>query len=416
MTEKPIAPRGINHLVLNVRDIEEAHRFWTEVIGFPRVGELKEAPSRPNPPKMRFYSSESGHGGHHHELALVENTNLPPPPAEWTIFGMPSAINHIAITYPSRESWLRQLGYLQAKGIKFDRRVEHGITHSLYIHDPNGYGVELVYDLPREVWEGDLDAALNYAELLPTMSPTRWSTGSMYRCLVPRPQLVSKEAMPEGAGKTSTAAIRASEKMQGIPNASRIGNLIMSSVIVGTNPGTRELPESFEAQVANVFAHIRHDVEAAGGSVDDIIKVTFWVRDPASQRAALNTEWVKLFPNSKVAACATHAGTNARRPFACSGGFRRGAGLGGRVMLNPEAIEELARAYHAAEKSRQRTRAGSVLHANFSIDDAYAVQRRCIEIKIAEGNTVRGRKDPIHLTRDAVHHQHGGARLRDSAG
>jgi 2-iminobutanoate/2-iminopropanoate deaminase len=82
-----------------------------------------------------------------------------------------------------------------------------------------------------------------------------------------------------------------------IPNASRIGNLVMSSVIGGTNPGTRELPESFEAQVANVFAYIRHDVAAAGGSVDDIIMVTFWVRDPASQRAGLNTEWVKLFPD-----------------------------------------------------------------------------------------------------------------------
>jgi catechol-2,3-dioxygenase len=164
MTDKPIAPRGINHLVLNVRDIEEAHRFWTEVIGFQQVGELKEAPGRPNPPKMRFYSS----GGHHHDLALVENPNLPPPPAEWAMFGMPSAINHIAITYPSREAWLSQLSYLQSRGVKFNRRVEHGMTHSLYINDPNGYGVELVYDLPRETWEGDLDAALNYAEILPT--------------------------------------------------------------------------------------------------------------------------------------------------------------------------------------------------------------------------------------------------------
>jgi 2-iminobutanoate/2-iminopropanoate deaminase len=82
-----------------------------------------------------------------------------------------------------------------------------------------------------------------------------------------------------------------------IPNASRIGNLVMSSVIVGTNPGTRELPEGFEAQVAKIFVHIRHDVEAAGGGVDDLIKITFWVRDPASQRAALNTEWLKLFPD-----------------------------------------------------------------------------------------------------------------------
>jgi catechol 2,3-dioxygenase len=41
------------------------------------------------------------------------------------------------------------------------------MTHSLYLHDPNGYGVELVYELPREVWEGDIDAALNFAEVMP---------------------------------------------------------------------------------------------------------------------------------------------------------------------------------------------------------------------------------------------------------
>jgi catechol-2,3-dioxygenase len=167
MMEKPIAPRGINHLVLNVRDIDESHRFWTEIVGFRQVGELKPAPERPVVPKMRFYSS----GGHHHELALVENPTLPPPPAEWAIFGMPSAINHIAITYPSRDEWLAHLDYLQAKGVKFDLRIEHGMTHSAYIHDPNGYGVEMVYDLPREVWEGDLDAALNYAAILPKEGP-----------------------------------------------------------------------------------------------------------------------------------------------------------------------------------------------------------------------------------------------------
>lgn len=82
-----------------------------------------------------------------------------------------------------------------------------------------------------------------------------------------------------------------------IPNASRIGAIVMSSVIGGANPGSRELPSSLEQQVANVFAHIRHDVEAAGGSVDDIIKVTFWVKDPVNQRAALNAEWVKMFPD-----------------------------------------------------------------------------------------------------------------------
>jgi len=85
-----------------------------------------------------------------------------------------------------------------------------------------------------------------------------------------------------------------------IPNASRVGNVVMSSVIGGTRPGTRELPASLEEQVANVFAYIKHDVEAAGGSVDDIIKITFWVKDPVSQRAALNTEWVKMFPDPEA--------------------------------------------------------------------------------------------------------------------
>lgn len=173
-TPKPsraVTPVGINHLVLNVRDLEESHHFYTELLGFEQVGELKATPQRPNPPKMRFYSGQHEQGHSHHDLALVENKDLPAPPAEWSMFGMPCAVNHIAIALPSREAWLAQLAYLQEKGVKFDRRVDHGMTHSLYIHDPNGYGIELLYELPREVWEGDIDGALNWAKALPTEGP-----------------------------------------------------------------------------------------------------------------------------------------------------------------------------------------------------------------------------------------------------
>ncbi len=80
--DKPVTPRGINHLVLNVRDIEESHRFWTEIAGFKQVGEIKPTPQRPNPPKMRFYSGVRENGdSHHHDIALVENRDLPAPPA-----------------------------------------------------------------------------------------------------------------------------------------------------------------------------------------------------------------------------------------------------------------------------------------------------------------------------------------------
>ena len=32
-----VTPSGINHLVLNVRDIDESHRFWTEIVGLKQV-------------------------------------------------------------------------------------------------------------------------------------------------------------------------------------------------------------------------------------------------------------------------------------------------------------------------------------------------------------------------------------------
>ncbi|MFO1079195.1 MAG: VOC family protein [Reyranellaceae bacterium] len=166
--EGPATPVGINHMVLNVRNMEESHQFWTEIVGFRQVGELKPRADRPNPPKMRFYSGQRAGKLTHHDLALVENPNLPAPPKEWSMFGMPLAVNHMAITMPDRETWLRHVAYLQKKGVHFDRRVEHGMTHSVYIHDPNGYGVELLYELPRDVWEGDIDAALNWSISLPT--------------------------------------------------------------------------------------------------------------------------------------------------------------------------------------------------------------------------------------------------------
>jgi catechol-2,3-dioxygenase len=89
---------------------------------------------------------------------------LPKPPAEWSMF----AINHVAISMPSREAWLKQLAWLRSKGVKFERRVNHGMTHSLYIVDPNGYGVEVLYELPREVWGDNIQGAIDYAEPVPT--------------------------------------------------------------------------------------------------------------------------------------------------------------------------------------------------------------------------------------------------------
>lgn len=85
--------------------------------------------------------------------------------------------------------------------------------------------------------------------------------------------------------------------MNPIPNASRIGNIVVSSVISGMTPGTRSMPGDLASQLVNIFAHVREMVTAAGGTPEDIIKMTFWMRDPASGREAINKEWVRMFPD-----------------------------------------------------------------------------------------------------------------------
>ena len=164
-----VTPRGFNHLVLNVRDIEESHRFWCDMLGFKQVGALKPRPAGSNRPDMtmRFYSGVTT-DVNHHDLALVEVPDLPEAP-KWDLAGNGCAINHLAITYPDRESWLQQVKFLESQGALTNPvRVDHGMTHSVYITDPNGYGVEVLYELPEEVWRHDIDGALNYAQMLPS--------------------------------------------------------------------------------------------------------------------------------------------------------------------------------------------------------------------------------------------------------
>ena len=163
---EPVTPTGVNHLVLNVRDMEESHHFWSGLLGFKQVGKLKPRGDGIPSMNMQFYSGVV-EDVNHHDLALVERQGLPEPPDQWSMFEGTSAVNHIAITYPDRDSWLEQVQFLKEHGVPMNLRVDHGMTHSVYVNDPNGYGVEVLYELPEEIWKGDIDGALNYAVLLP---------------------------------------------------------------------------------------------------------------------------------------------------------------------------------------------------------------------------------------------------------
>jgi catechol 2,3-dioxygenase len=151
-------PLGIDHLVLNVRNIDTAHAFWTECLGFKQVGALRN----PNADgrfraKMRFYSGEKNGQLSHHDIALIEK-----PEMEHVTEATPQVFAHVAIAYPSREAWEAQIQFLLQRGVPLSRMLERGATCSIHLEDPDHNEIELVYQLPRERWEGDIDTALNH--------------------------------------------------------------------------------------------------------------------------------------------------------------------------------------------------------------------------------------------------------------
>lgn len=82
-----------------------------------------------------------------------------------------------------------------------------------------------------------------------------------------------------------------------IPVASRIGPFLATGALTGRDPRTRAMPADVETQCANVFAHVRAVLTAAGGTTDDVLRMTFRLAD-TSDRAALNREWLTMFPDA----------------------------------------------------------------------------------------------------------------------
>jgi 2-iminobutanoate/2-iminopropanoate deaminase len=81
-----------------------------------------------------------------------------------------------------------------------------------------------------------------------------------------------------------------------IPAAVVLGNLILPSVISGRDPAAGAQSDDPEAQIAQAFVNMRTVVEAAGGSLDGIGKVTVYLRD-FTHRGLVNTYWQAMFPD-----------------------------------------------------------------------------------------------------------------------
>jgi 2-iminobutanoate/2-iminopropanoate deaminase len=81
-----------------------------------------------------------------------------------------------------------------------------------------------------------------------------------------------------------------------IPSASRRSPFVVSGAISGADPGTGTVPADLDEQCRLMFENVRRVMTAAGGSPDDIIKMTVWITD-RSLREVLNRHWVAMFPD-----------------------------------------------------------------------------------------------------------------------
>lgn len=81
-----------------------------------------------------------------------------------------------------------------------------------------------------------------------------------------------------------------------IPMGSKIGNIVYSSGISGDDLETQTTPSDPAEQAKAVFKNIRRFMQAAGGSPDDIIRLTLYVTDK-KLRSHFDKEWLAMFPN-----------------------------------------------------------------------------------------------------------------------
>ncbi|MFT3787073.1 MAG: VOC family protein [Tepidisphaeraceae bacterium] len=137
MPEPAIDPRvTIGHVHLKVSDIDRALTFWRDALGF----------------EIQLWYGKSAvflsAGGYHHHIGLNAWESAGGPPAPRNSAGL----YHVAILYPTRSELAKALRRLIDRGVQLEGASDHGVSQALYLSDPDGNGVELYWDRPRDQW------------------------------------------------------------------------------------------------------------------------------------------------------------------------------------------------------------------------------------------------------------------------
>jgi catechol 2,3-dioxygenase len=86
-------------------------------------------------------------------LRLTEVPGATPSTRETGLF-------HFALLLPDRPSLARWLAHAARERVPLVGLSDHFVSEALYLSDPDGHGIEIYWDRPREVWDGQVAARM----------------------------------------------------------------------------------------------------------------------------------------------------------------------------------------------------------------------------------------------------------------
>ncbi|HEY1426458.1 MAG TPA: VOC family protein [Caulobacteraceae bacterium] len=141
--------KSLGHVVIRVSDVERAEGFYNGVLGLPVAARLDQGGM-----KMVFFSL-----GNHHDFAVMQRPKGVTPEGE-TLVGL----DHVAFKIGDTLDELREARTkLDAAGVR-TTPIDHEVTKSLYMSDPDGNGVELYVDA-SDAWKRDPQRVAQIAPL-----------------------------------------------------------------------------------------------------------------------------------------------------------------------------------------------------------------------------------------------------------
>ena len=135
----------IGHVHLKVADLDRSLAFYKELLGFELT---------------MLYGSQAAFvsaGGYHHHIGLNtwQSKDMPPSPARGV------GLYHTAILYPTRKDLAQIFKRILDAGYPITGASDHGVSEAIYLDDPDGNGVELYWDKPKEKWPSKPDGSLD---------------------------------------------------------------------------------------------------------------------------------------------------------------------------------------------------------------------------------------------------------------